>query len=302
MSTIVIDPDIAAELELFGVGTDTTDALNDAGLFFPNAIGGGCFFCGLEPNNLGPGPDYVAQAGGNDITTEELKEIFPNASDEELEETRDAFNEAYDKFDIDTPLRKAHFFAQLREEVGGGITLTESLNYSATALPTQFSVYRATDKNGNTITPYVPNDLANQHGRSAQNNWTADQDAIADNAYANRMGNGNVESGDGSQYKGQGFIHLTGRDNYETVNDEIQDKFPDSGLDIVDNEEDIKTTRGSMISAMAYWSENNINTVADQGSEGSNADAVTDIVNSGTNSKPARRTHLETTVDVFNVE
>jgi putative chitinase len=237
----------------------------------------------------------------SDITTDQLKQIFPDASDEELIETRDAFNESADKFDINTPLRKAHFFAQARQEVDSDITLAEGLNYSATALPNTFSAYRAKDNNGNTIIPYTPNDLAYQHGRSTQNNWTADQDGIANHAYANRLGNGNAASGDGSKYKGQGFIHLTGKESYEKVNDEIQDKYPDSGIDIVTNGDDIKTKKGAMVSAMAYWSDKNLNTIADQGSKGSDVDAVTAVVNLNTDSYSKRRDNFNTAKEVFDV-
>lgn len=38
---------------------------------------------------------------------------------------------------------------------------------------------------------------------------------IANIAYANRMGNGPVESGDGWRFRGRGYVMLTGRDNYE---------------------------------------------------------------------------------------
>lgn len=37
---------------------------------------------------------------------------------------------------------------------------------------------------------------------------------LANTVYANRMGNGSIESGDGYRYRGRGAFHLTGKNNY----------------------------------------------------------------------------------------
>jgi predicted chitinase len=38
--------------------------------------------------------------------------------------------------------------------------------------------------------------------------------ALANRAYANKLGNGDEASGDGWRYRGRGFLHITGKENY----------------------------------------------------------------------------------------
>jgi putative chitinase len=47
-------------------------------------------------------------------------------------------------------------------------------------------------------------------------------EAIANRIYANRMGNGPEESGDGFRYCGRGLIQLTGKSNYSNFADSIE--------------------------------------------------------------------------------
>src|SRR5699024_11368386 len=51
-------------------------------------------------------------------------------------------------------------------------------------------------------------------------------EALANQVYSNRMGNGAPESGDGWRYRGQGPMQLTGRDNYQRFADAIGDDRP----------------------------------------------------------------------------
>lgn len=110
-----------------------------------------------------------------------------------------------EKFRINSPARVAGFLAQTAHESGGYKTLTENLNYSAQGLANTWPNRYAQPQKG-ADGKWVPNDLAYKLERKPE--------AIANNAYANRMGNGDEASGDGWKYRGRGLIQLTGKENY----------------------------------------------------------------------------------------
>jgi putative chitinase len=106
-----------------------------------------------------------------------------------------------EKFNINTPLRLAHFLAQCSHESGNFKLVKENLNYSAQGLRATFSKYFPTDA------------IARQYERQPQK--------IGSRVYADRMGNGNEASGEGFKYCGRGYIQLTGKSNYKEFSDFI---------------------------------------------------------------------------------
>lgn len=98
----------------------------------------------------------------------------------------------------------AHLLGQCYHETGGFQKFRENLNYSAAGLANTWPDRYAL----NVKDPVkVPNALAFSLERNPV--------AIANTTYANRMGNGDVASGDGWKYRGVGAIHLTGKTNVE---------------------------------------------------------------------------------------
>jgi type VI secretion system secreted protein VgrG len=217
-----------------------------------------------------------------------VQEIFPEAPTERVIEITDAFNECSDYYELDDCLRRAHFFAQVLAEVGSGASVrSENLNYTPERLREIFRFYR------NNPT------LAQAHGRT--NDRVADQQAIANNVYANRMGNGDSTTGDGWTYRGRGYLQLTGRGNYQAIQEEMDKASCGHGINIVADPDIANTSRGGILTAMAFWSKNNINIAADIGSTDDAIDKVTDIINRyGDHSE--RRNHFhETTEKIFHV-
>lgn len=169
------------------------------------------------------------------------------------------------KFELNTPLRLAHFLAQCGHESGGFRAIRENLNYSAKGLMGIFKKYFPTEA------------LANQYQRQP--------DKIANKVYANRMGNGTEASADGSKFKGRGFIQLTGKDNYTAFSKSI-------GEDCVANP-DLVATKYPLASAAWFFHKNGLHKIADEGASDLVVTKVTKRVNGGTIGLPDRIKHFK---------
>lgn len=162
---------------------------------------------------------------------------------------------AMQEFEIVGKLREAAFLANVLHESNNLRNLEENLNYSAIGLAnTWASRYRETGGS--------PNELA----RLIAHHPTL----IANHTYANRMGNGSVDSGDGWLYRGRGPIQLTGRSNYRSAGEAL-------GLSLEFAPEVVVRPRiGALVSAR-FWKVNGCNSPADAGQ----FDTVCDIINIG---------------------
>ena len=141
-------------------------------------------------------------------------------------------------YDIDTPQRLAAFLAQTAHESGGYRAIKENLNYRAESL------MRVWPRHFPTI------EIARQYERQPER--------IANRAYANRMGNGPEESGDGWRYAGKGLIQLTGKSNYQRYAESLEISVEEAG-------EHLTTFEGAVQSACWFWESNNLNQWADKG-------------------------------------
>jgi putative chitinase len=158
------------------------------------------------------------------------------------------------KFQINTPLRLAHFLAQCGHESGGFRATQENLNYSAKGLNGIFKKYFPTEA------------AAAAYARNPQK--------IANKVYANRMDNGSEASGDGYKFRGRGYIQLTGRANYTLFGKAI-------GEDIATNP-DVVSGKYALLSAAWFWSKNGLNKLADGGTTDAVVTSITKRVNGGT--------------------
>lgn len=145
------------------------------------------------------------------MKTREMLQILFKASDSKvLDEVANVINSLGSHFGINTNLRLAHFLAQVREEIGPKFEpRIESLNYSESSVLKTFKQ----------ITPAQ----AEQYARD-EDTPVADQVAIANIVYANRMGNGNADSNengkldkqdDGYMYRGRGTLQIKNISTYQ---------------------------------------------------------------------------------------
>lgn len=170
------------------------------------------------------------------ITLKQLHQIIPGNGS--IEQWHNALAEILPDYGIDTPERQAAFLAQCAHESGDFQSICENLNYKAASLMRVFSKY------------FPTSELAEEYAHNPEK--------IANRVYANRMGNGSEESGDGYRYCGRGLIQITGHDNYQAFADSIQ-------ANIEDVAEYLTTFEGAVQSACWFWETNDLNSLADTG-------------------------------------
>ena len=167
------------------------------------------------------------------LTLDQLKQMVKN---KHIDHWYNAFQQLLPDYDINTPVRVAHFIAQCAHESGNFAFIEENLNYRAASLM-------------NTFKKYFPTiEIAQQYEKKPER--------IANRVYANRMGNGDEASGDGYKYRGRGLIQLTGKDNYTFFAGSL-------GIPVEEAADYMSTFEGAAQSACFFWEQNKLNRFAD---------------------------------------
>ena len=165
-----------------------------------------------------------------------------------------------DKFQINTPLRLAHFLAQCGHESGGFRLTKENLNYSAKGLMGIFKKY------------FTKADKTPDTAKAAL--YERKPEKIANLVYGNRMGNGAESTGDGAKFCGRGYIQLTGKDNYTAFGKSINE---DLTVDPT-----VVASKYALLSAAWFFSKNGLHKLADGGATDAVVTQITKRVNGGT--------------------
>ena len=208
------------------------------------------------------------------MTKDMIKQLFPDTRN--VDTVVSVVDQYKDKFGLNTDLRLGHFLAQVREEVGSEFkVLRENLNYRSDALRKIF---------GNRFTEVQ----AREYGRGVN---SANQEMIANIAYANRLGNGDADSGDGWKYRGAGCLQITGKGNFE----EVQKRC----VRYTGKEMDPDTLEGFVVFGFAYWMQHDLYRLADKGKSDSVVDSITAKINYHTHSYANRVAHFKKIKDII---
>jgi putative chitinase len=204
-----------------------------------------------------------------ELTRDQLAQLLPK--NPYIDHWFGALSQLLPDYSINTPQRIAAFMAQCAHESNNFTALKENLNYKPATLRKIFG-------------KYFPDDASANDYCSRPNK----QEAIANKVYANRMGNGPEESGDGYKYCGRGLLQLTGKENYTWFA---------ASLNITpeDASEYLQTFEGACQSACWFWETNNLNQWADKG----DILTLTKRINGGTIGLDDRIKHYEHALHVM---
>ncbi len=173
------------------------------------------------------------------MTQDKVASLFKTASDEVIEDFVYMFNRYGKLFGLNSTVQENFFLAEIREEVGPTLeSRRENLNYSCKALRKIFRYYKRNPKS------------SKRDGRCSGHR--ANQRKIANKIYANRIGNGDISSGDGYRFRGGGTLQITGRGNYQDIADVLSERL-NANITVFDVETEITQTGMGVLSAMAFW-------------------------------------------------
>ncbi len=180
------------------------------------------------------------------ITPNQIRQLAPKVDGHIANGLAEALNREMPRFGITDALGRAHFLAQACHESGGLTRFVENLNYTT---PQRIAA----------IWPRLA-------GRAHE--LVRNPSALANAAYANRLGNGSEQSGDGFKFRGRGLFQLTGRDSYTRA-------AQDLGQPYLVQPDLVASPAGAVLTALWFWKQNRCGAAAAR----DDVKAVTRIIN-----------------------
>ena len=206
--------------------------------------------------NIATHPDKYILTDYPGVITLEMLQAVKRGNTLYYREILPYMNEFASKYNVNTPLRIAHFLSQIGHE-SSFVIREESLKYSVNRMRSIFGRGGARTKLYDNPGYYA----YFYKGRKIPNNDVH----LGNYVYANRLGNGNEASGDGFRYRGRGMIQLTGKDNYRLYTKQHNKVSPDDPQDFVLNPDlVVSNKRYGVESAFVWWERNNMNRAADR--------------------------------------
>jgi putative chitinase len=174
-------------------------------------------------------------------------------------------------YGIATPLRVAHFLAQVLHETGGLTILEENLSYRAERI----------------VEVFGPGRHSASIGLDEARALARNPPALAERVYglgnprkARELGNG--EPGDGFRYRGRGVLQTTGRANYKRLGAR-------AGVAFEASPELVTSAQHALVPALLEWSQGSLNAAADR----NDIAAITRRINGGFNGFADRKAWLD---------
>ncbi len=206
------------------------------------------------------------------MTIEKLEQIYITAIDYDILEFNTVWNMYAELFGIVTKEHEDMLLATILAEVGTDLkSIRENLNYTPEALRTTFTRYEDNPE------------WSERDGRTEEH--SADQVSIGNVAYADRLGNGDIGSGDGYKFRGGSFIQTTGRYNWEESAKTIS-MLTGATVGAENLEESCETTVVGLFMTFAFSYENDIASCETM-------DCCTDKVNMYTDSRDERNEYYD---------
>ena len=163
--------------------------------------------------------------------------LWPHAPHSLVESCARTSGAVFDRYGLTTLDEVCDFLAQGSEETGGGCVVEECLYYTSERLLEVWPRYFPT------IASTLP--------------FAGNPHALANHVYNGHMGN-RVGTDDGWNFRGRGFIQLTGRNGFQIVGAAAK-------LDLVDHPELATDPDHFLEVAAAYWKIDDANKFADRG-------------------------------------
>jgi putative chitinase len=174
------------------------------------------------------------------------------------------------QFNITNSFRLTHFLAQVAHESGNFKHIRENLNYSAEGLIKVFP-------------KYFSKETALWYARKPQ--------AIANMVYNGRMGN-KLKSNDGWNFRGAGYLQLTGRTNFKAFSDFIGDPK-------IMDDPSLVATKYPLTSAAWFFEKNKLWAICDEGVHSDVVKKVSYRVNGGYNGLADRLSKTNVLFNLF---
>lgn len=195
------------------------------------------------------------------------KKVAPNIKDNYFQALSEG-GALFQQSGITTPIRIAHFLAQVLHETGGGIYLRENLNYTTEC---QLLKIFGVDNSSADITAAEAPALLGK------------PEALAERVYGQKNESkakelGNINPGDAYKFRGAGLLQTTGGANFKEISDA-------TGIDFYNHPELAIDPRYALKPALYKWDGHNLNDYADK----NDIRTITKAINGGINNLPDRK-------------